>query len=45
MGGLIATMLTAPDKENRPLFSANEITKFYVDNNPSIFPQKKYICS
>ncbi|KAF3328783.1 patatin-like protein 2 [Carex littledalei] len=42
-GGLIATMLTAPNKENRPLFSANEITKFYVDNGPSIFPQKTHL--
>ncbi|KAF3320785.1 patatin-like protein 2 [Carex littledalei] len=38
-GGLIATMLTAPNKENRPLFTANEIVKFYVDNGPSIFHQ------
>ncbi|KAJ1699643.1 hypothetical protein LUZ63_008155 [Rhynchospora breviuscula] len=39
-GGLIATMLAAPNKQNRPLFSAKEINKFYVDNSPGIFPQK-----
>ncbi|XP_078157214.1 patatin-like protein 2 [Carex rostrata] len=38
-GGLIATMLTAPNKENRPFFTAKEIVKFYVDNGPSIFHQ------
>lgn len=42
-GGLIATMLTAPNKENRPLFTAKEIVKFYVDNGPSIFHQNMYV--
>ncbi|KAL5705842.1 hypothetical protein ACHQM5_024082 [Ranunculus cassubicifolius] len=38
-GGLIATMLTAPDKENRPLYAASDIIRFYLDNSPKIFPQ------
>ncbi|XP_078157453.1 patatin-like protein 2 [Carex rostrata] len=41
-GGLIATMLTVPNKENRPLFTADEIVQFYVDKGPSIFHEKTY---
>ncbi|OAY79715.1 Patatin-like protein 2, partial [Ananas comosus] len=42
-GGLVTAMLTAPDKNknNRPLFAAKDITKFYIDNSPKIFPQRK----
>lgn len=40
-GGLITTMLAAPNPtDNRPLFSAKEIVPFYLQNLPSIFPQK-----
>nr|CAB3490029.1 unnamed protein product [Digitaria exilis] len=39
-GGLIAAMLSAPGKDNRPLFAAKDINKFYLDNGPKIFPQK-----
>lgn len=38
-GGLIATMLTAPDKDHRPIFAAKDINKFYVKHCPKIFPQ------
>ncbi|CAI9110129.1 OLC1v1010105C1 [Oldenlandia corymbosa var. corymbosa] len=38
-GGLIATMLAAPNGENRPLFEAKDIVKFYLDNCSLIFPK------
>lgn len=38
-GGLITTMLTAPDKDNRPLYAAKNITNFYMDHGPKIFPE------
>ncbi|XXG86586.1 hypothetical protein AAC387_Pa11g1449 [Persea americana] len=37
-GGLIATMLTAPNEQNRPLFTAKDITAFYVEQGPKMFP-------
>ena len=42
-GGLVTTMLTAPDKNNnnRPLFAANKITEFYIKETPKIFPQPR----
>ncbi|KAF8391840.1 hypothetical protein HHK36_022178 [Tetracentron sinense] len=45
--GLVATMLSAPDNNNRPLFATKDITKFYLDNCPKIFPQNRtsYISS
>ncbi|KAJ4963523.1 hypothetical protein NE237_023462 [Protea cynaroides] len=39
-GGLVTAMLTAPDKNNRPLFAAKDIKPFYLENGPKIFPQK-----
>ncbi|KAJ4753346.1 Patatin [Rhynchospora pubera] len=39
-GGLIATMLAAPNKKNRPFFSAKEINQFYLDHCTKIFPPK-----
>ncbi|KAJ6832959.1 patatin-like protein 2 [Iris pallida] len=39
-GGLVTTMLAAPNKDNRPLFAAKEINQFYLENSPKIFPQK-----
>ncbi|XP_057468633.1 patatin-like protein 2 isoform X2 [Actinidia eriantha] len=39
-GGLVTAMLTAPDKNNRPLFGARDIRQFYLDHGPKIFPQK-----
>ncbi|PRQ47932.1 putative phospholipase A(2) [Rosa chinensis] len=38
-GGLIATMLTAPDEKKRPLFEARDIVPFYLKHCPRIFPQ------
>ncbi|XP_020231859.1 patatin-like protein 2 [Cajanus cajan] len=38
-GGLVTAMLTAPDNNNRPLFSAKEIKPFYMEHCPKIFPQ------
>jgi patatin-like phospholipase/acyl hydrolase len=40
-GGLVTTMLTAPNKDNRPMYTANDITNFYLDHCPRIFPQKR----
>lgn len=39
-GGLIAAMLAAPDDgtKRRPLFTAEEITNFYFDKCPLMFP-------
>ncbi|GMH13842.1 hypothetical protein Nepgr_015683 [Nepenthes gracilis] len=38
-GGLVTAMLTAPDKNNRPLYAAKDIPQFYLDHGPKIFPQ------
>ncbi|KAG8384416.1 hypothetical protein BUALT_Bualt04G0115700 [Buddleja alternifolia] len=40
-GGLITAMLTAPGKDNRPLFPANNITSFYLQHSPQIFPARR----
>ncbi|OIT20694.1 PREDICTED: patatin-like protein 2 [Nicotiana attenuata] len=40
-GGLVTAMLTAPDKDKRPLFAAKDIKPFYLEHGPKIFPQKK----
>ncbi|KAM3757160.1 hypothetical protein ACB098_02G167300 [Castanea mollissima] len=40
-GGLVTTMLTAPNQDNRPLFAAKDITRFYFDESPMIFPQSR----
>ncbi|CAN4092743.1 unnamed protein product [Withania somnifera] len=39
-GGLVTAMLTAPDKNNHPLYAAKDITPFYLEHCPKIFPQK-----
>ncbi|XVF15579.1 hypothetical protein REPUB_Repub09cG0166400 [Reevesia pubescens] len=44
-GGLITAMLTAPDGNGRPLYSAKDIVPFYVKNCPEIFPQMSGICA
>ncbi|KAJ8625112.1 hypothetical protein MRB53_033642 [Persea americana] len=38
-GGLVTAMLTAPNEKNRPLFAAKDITAFYFEHGPKIFPQ------
>lgn len=44
-GGLIVAMLSAPNKENRPLYAAKEIVPFYLENCPKIFPQTRGLCA
>ncbi|KAL5982421.1 Proteolipid protein 2 [Asimina triloba] len=38
-GGLITAMLTAPDENNHPLFTAKGVREFYLQHGPKIFPQ------
>ncbi|XP_062075351.1 patatin-like protein 3 [Humulus lupulus] len=38
-GGLVTTMLAAPNKDNRPMFAAKDINDFYLQHTPKIFPQ------
>ncbi|KAJ4962308.1 hypothetical protein NE237_022247 [Protea cynaroides] len=38
-GGLITSMLTAPDQQKSPLFSAKDIIPFYNKHGPKIFPK------
>ncbi|XXG61025.1 hypothetical protein AAC387_Pa04g2785 [Persea americana] len=38
-GGLVTSMLTAPNESNRPLFAAKDIKDFYLEHCPKIFPQ------
>ncbi|KAL5773604.1 hypothetical protein ACOSQ2_013528 [Xanthoceras sorbifolium] len=42
-GGLITTMLTAPDpkKLTRPIYAAKDINDFYFEHCPQIFPQNR----
>lgn len=42
-GGLIAIMLTAPNKDKRPMFTAKEILEFYIRESPKIFPQSSNV--
>uniref|UniRef100_A0A2N9J3X8 Patatin n=1 Tax=Fagus sylvatica TaxID=28930 RepID=A0A2N9J3X8_FAGSY len=42
-GGLVTSMLTAPNEKNRPLFAAKDINTFYLDHCPKIFPQDRFI--
>ncbi|KAG5613134.1 hypothetical protein H5410_024415 [Solanum commersonii] len=38
-GGLVTAMLTAPNKDKRPMFAAKDIKPFYLEHGPKIFPQ------
>ncbi|CAD6256169.1 unnamed protein product [Miscanthus lutarioriparius] len=40
-GALLTSMLAAPDENRRPLFAAKDLTTFYLENGPKIFPQRK----
>ncbi|XP_004289234.1 PREDICTED: patatin-like protein 2 [Fragaria vesca subsp. vesca] len=40
-GGLVTTMLTAPNKNSRPMYEAKDINNFYFEHCPQIFPQKR----
>ncbi|GLT66204.1 hypothetical protein SLA2020_385850 [Shorea laevis] len=44
-GGLLTTMLTAPDEENRPRYAGKDLNNFYFDHAPKIFPQKSKLSS
>nr|GLL18839.1 patatin-like protein 3 isoform X1 [Ipomoea trifida]GMC57150.1 patatin-like protein 2 [Ipomoea batatas]GMC59565.1 patatin-like protein 2 [Ipomoea batatas]GME14958.1 patatin-like protein 2 [Ipomoea batatas] len=37
-GGLMTAMLTASNKDNRPLYAAKDINPFYREHGPRIFP-------
>ncbi|NP_001353913.1 Patatin-like protein 2-like [Zea mays] len=39
-GGLLTAMLTAPDTNERPLFAAKDLARFYIQHSPKIFRQK-----
>ncbi|XWS24266.1 hypothetical protein CRYUN_Cryun28dG0086100 [Craigia yunnanensis] len=39
--GLVTAMLTCPNENNRPLFTAKDIKDFYLINCPKIFPQSR----
>jgi patatin-like phospholipase/acyl hydrolase len=41
-GALVTSMLAAPGKDKRPLYAAKDINKFYLENGPKIFPQRRY---
>ena len=36
-GGLIATMISTPNDEGRPLYDASQIVPFYKKEGPNIF--------
>ncbi|XP_022951738.1 patatin-like protein 2 [Cucurbita moschata] len=40
-GGLVTAMISAPNENDRPLFSAKDIKQFYLDHSPKIFPQNR----
>uniref|UniRef100_A0A2N9H8F2 Patatin n=1 Tax=Fagus sylvatica TaxID=28930 RepID=A0A2N9H8F2_FAGSY len=40
-GGLVTAMLTAPNKDNRPMYAAKDINNFYLEHTPKIFPQSR----
>ena len=40
-GGLVTAMLTAHDKEGRPLFADKDINDFYLRHSPKIFPARR----
>ncbi|KAE8651940.1 patatin-like protein 2 [Cucumis sativus] len=44
-GGLVTSMLTAPNENNRPLYAAKDLTRFYIEHGPKIFPQRNYFLS
>ncbi|CAH1422115.1 unnamed protein product [Lactuca virosa] len=39
-GGLVTAMLTAPNEDKRPIFAAKDITDFYLEHCPKIFPHE-----
>ncbi|MFS7952464.1 putative peptidase C1A, papain, patatin-like phospholipase domain-containing protein [Helianthus anomalus] len=41
-GGLVTAMLTTPDKDGLPMFTAKEVQNFYLKHAPEIFPPGRY---
>ncbi|KAI3807236.1 hypothetical protein L1987_23161 [Smallanthus sonchifolius] len=39
-GGIVTAMLTTPNEEGRPLFAAKDVTEFYLEHCPKIFPSR-----
>ncbi|XP_076914650.1 patatin-like protein 2 [Bidens hawaiensis] len=37
-GGLVTAMLTAPNKDGRPIFTTKNVKSFYLEHCPKIFP-------
>ncbi|XP_022158233.1 patatin-like protein 2 [Momordica charantia] len=44
-GALVTSMLSAPNENNRPLYAAKDLTKFYLEHAPKIFPQRNHLLS
>lgn len=42
-GAIIAAMLTVPSEHCRPLYRAEDIKDFYMDNAPNIFPKRRCV--
>ncbi|KAL2240319.1 patatin-like protein 2 [Sesamum indicum] len=40
-GGLLTAMLAAPGNDNRPLYAAKNLTRFYFEHCPKIFPASR----
>ncbi|KAL0321984.1 UNVERIFIED_CONTAM: Patatin-like protein 3 [Sesamum calycinum] len=40
-GGLLTSMLAVPGNDNRPIFPAKNITRFYFEQSPKIFPASR----
>ncbi|KAI7724491.1 hypothetical protein M8C21_024510 [Ambrosia artemisiifolia] len=38
-GGFVTMMLAAPNPQNRPMSSAKDISQFYIEHSPRIFPK------
>lgn len=37
-GGILTTMISAPNEKGRPLFAAKDTISFYFEHGPKIFP-------
>lgn len=42
-GGILATMITAPNEKNLPFCAAKDIVSFYFEHGPRIFPPRYII--
>ncbi|MFS7911299.1 putative patatin-like phospholipase domain, Acyl transferase/acyl hydrolase/lysophospholipase [Helianthus anomalus] len=41
-GGIVTAMLTTPNEEGRPVFTAKDVVDFYVEHCPKIFPHESH---